>query len=173
MKKSVILPFERYQQLIQGSQSQLPVVSEVEQTISPDKKEVKITPSQPVVVKSSDQITADRLEKDVIVACLPKRNRLKAYRVLDYITNHSSLEWNKDGNLIVEKQPIEYSHIVDLVHDALNSTRHDPVAYDLFYKHLHGIPQSLINNPRRKSLALPASTLPETPNTWKLRWKAL
>lgn len=181
MKKSVLLPYERYQQLLQNSG----ISQNVAATISPDVTE-NATPTLPPqasaepIVHNSLETVATKLNADVIVACLPKRNRFKAKRLLDYIEKHSNLDWNKQGNLTVENQPIEYSHIVDLLHDALTATRHDPTGHVSFYNNLSGIPQSLINNPRRKSLIggrLPPPGLPPSEpkalNVWKTNWKAL
>ena len=165
MKKSVLLPFDRYQQLLQGTANSSSSVQEPDSQIEgEDKPDYK----------------SDRLNTAVIVACLPKRNRLKAQRLLDYLDKHTPLDWNKDGHLVVENQPIEYSHIVDLLHDALNATRHEPIGYETFYKQLAGAPVSLITNPRRKSMIggrLPPPGIPITEpkplNVWKSQWKPL
>ena len=103
MKKSVLLPYERYQQLLQNSG----ISQNVAATISPDVTE-NATPTLPPqasaepIVHNSLETVATKLNADVIVACLPKRNRFKAKRLLDYIEKHSNLDWNKQGNLTVE-----------------------------------------------------------------------
>ena len=172
MKKSVLLPFDRYQQLLNNSPSTQP------SSKSPP-------PTAPQVeslteVEEPTPSSSDKLNRAVIVTCLPKRNRQKAQRLLDFIDSHTYLDWNKEGNLLVENQPISYSHIVDLLHDALNTTRYDPVGYDTFYHYLEGVPLSLINNPRRKSMVGGRSPPPGLPNkepkplnVWKSQWKVL
>lgn len=163
MKKSVVLPFERYQQLLHKS----PNTTTLESSST-----IEESPIEPPA--------CDRLSTAVILTCLPKRNRLKGQRLLDFIANDTNLDWNKDGNLLVNNQPIEYSHIVDLLHDALNPTRHNPVGYDAFYNNLGRVPVSLLNNPRRKSMIggrLPPPGIPATEpiplNIWKAKWKPL
>lgn len=232
MKKSVLLPFERYQQLLDNSSSsssssQLEATGEsiaaATASTSPGTTtaasrsvlpEATSTPPPPPIVRGS-RIAAsaqspplpppppaqspplvapptsldlyksrNKLAEGVITACLPKRNHFKARRLLDYINRQPHLDWNQAGNLIVDNQTVEYSHIVDLLHDALNSTRSDPVGHDVFYQQLVGVPQSLINNPRRKSLVgngrrrrLPPPGLPSSQpiplNAWRTQWQAL
>ena len=182
MKKSVVLPYERYQELIQNSETKsLPVTST--EPIAASETSPVVTQSEPGPVggiTTAAPATSERLSANVIVACLPKKNRTKAQRLLDYITAHPQLDWNRDGNLTVKGSPVQYSHIVDLLHDALNNTKRNPVGYDTFYKSLEGIPHTLISNPRRKSLVggrLPPPGLPATKpkplNVWRAEWKAL
>lgn len=207
MKKSVLLSYDRYQQLLDKSNTVRPLTADKTAAKSAIKDEASSSPPTPALTASEKPATAaataaaqdsDRLHIDIISACLPKRNRSKAHCLLEYIDQHPKLDWNKDGNLVVEKTPIAYSHIVDLLHDALNPTRHEPpVGYDTFYSQLSAAPRSLINNPRRKSLVgggrggsaaaaattaspprLPPPGMPDTParpidNTWKYQWQAL
>ena len=166
MKKSVVLPYERYQQLLQNKT--VPEVGAENSQSGPE-------PSQASVLESP------KLNTSVIIACLPKRNRSKAQQLLEYIEKHPKLDWNNQGNLLVDSNLVEYSHIVDLLHDALNPTKHEPVGREVFYKQLEHVPRSLINNPKRKSLTgggdLPPPGLPATEpkslNIWKSRWKSL
>lgn len=171
MKKSVLIPYERYQQLLQNNSP--PTTAQIQTT-------------EPEQLESSEQIlnestTARRLDPSVLIACLPKRNRSKAQQLIGYIEKHPILDWNQEGNLAVEQSLVPYSHIVDLLHDALNPTRHEPVGYEAFYKHLKHVPRSLINNPRRKSHLgsgqLPPPGIPVTEpkplNVWKTSWKSL
>ena len=184
MKKSVVLPYERYQQLMQNS------TQHIQQNIEPDIPVEHLTVTAQTEPNTSEELETTQLKPDVIIACLPKRNQLKARRLLQYIHDIPKLTWNREGNLVVDKQPIAYSHIVDLLHDALNPTKHDPVGHDIFYAHLDKVPQSLINNSRRKSLigggsrsaaaaaaTLPPPGLPATEprplNIWKTNWQPL
>ena len=223
MKKSVLLPYERYQQLIQDtSSSSGSTTSAAAVTANPDHKQQQQQQQQVIrTPKEEDEEEIEtpaasvrqledhddddddlnsssrtlKLENDVIVACLPKRNSSKARRLLEYINKHSGLDWNQQGNIIVDsgERTVDFSHIVDLLHDALNATKHNPVGYAEFYKHLNRAPLSLINNQRRKSLigggggggvgaavvhmpppGLPPVSKPSKPlNAWKTEWKPL
>ena len=222
MKKSVLVPYERYQQLIQSASRSTDTdnSSEASTQLSPAlppseaaapptsaARQVSLLPMQlqdplPPPPPASPSVSAteaaaaaasepNRLHSDIIIACLPKGNRLKAKRLLEFISQQRALDWNRDGNLIVDGQTIHLSHIVDLLHDALNPTKHDPIGADVFYSHLAGIPLSFINNPRRRSsLAgegrrrqrrkdafLPPPGLPDGKpkalNAWKAQWKPL
>ena len=172
MKKSVVIPYERYQQLMQNQRG-------AAASALVNHQEIKKLPPLDGAEESKPQI--HKLDSSVIVACLPKRNRSKAQQILEYIDKHSQLDWNKQGNLVVDNNSVEYSHVVDLIHDALNPTKHDPVGYESFYRQLQHVPRSLITNPRRKSLIgrgqLPPPGLPATEpkplNIWKERWKAV
>ena len=178
MKKSVVLPYERYQQLIQNASNSAP--KDPSETILPIETEKPTAGKTIEEIEEPRETKSNKLETEFILACLPKQNRVKALRLLDYVNKHPLIDWNREGNLLVDDKPVEFSHIVDLIHDALNSTKYEPVGYDLFYKHLKGIPQSFINNPRRKSLIggrLPPPGIPDSKpkplNVWKAQWKSL
>ena len=169
MKKSVVLPYERYQRLLQNSDNKI---------VSSEEPSTEIVD---VITPEKFDTPPEKLNPDIIVTCLPKNNRSKALRLLDYINEQPLLNWNRAGNLVVDGKVIENSHIVDLLHDALNPTKHNPVGHELFYTHLDKAPQSLISNPRRKSLKggnpLPPPGIPVTKpkelNVWKSKWQPL
>ena len=78
MKKSVVLPFDRYQQLLQNSVP-LPVTA-VAETPATTQASAQVAPV------SVPPTNSDTLDTDIIIACLPKRNRFKAHRLIDFIT---------------------------------------------------------------------------------------
>ena len=173
MKKSVLLPYERYQELLKHRRE--PVETTETQNDS------KSIPQTLEIVPPTQ-----KLNSSVIIACLPKRNRSKAQQLLNYIEKQPNLDWNREGNLVVDGNIVDFSHIVDLLHDALNPTKNEPVGYEQFYRNLEHIPHSLINNTRRKTLiggsapaphSLPPPGIPLTDpkplNIWKTRWKPL
>lgn len=174
MKKSVVLPYDRYQQLIQNKKEP-PVETSVNLELAQ-----AIEPPHTTTLKSP--LSKEKLSSSVIIACLPKKSRNKAQQLLDYIEKYSKLDWNQTGNLVVEDKPVEFSHIVDLLHDALNQTKNQPVGHETFYRELEHVPLSLINNFQRRSLiggggSLPPPGLPATEpkplNIWKANWKPL
>lgn len=185
MKKSVVLPYERYQQLLKNSSttSSAVKVHSTEEEAAADVAGGAIDDSNLIdSIEPKAKQRDEKLRTEIIVACLPKNNRQKALRLLQYIDQHPILDWNESGTLLIEKEPVALSHIVDLLHDALNTTKYEPIGLHEFYTHLGNIPQSLINNPKRKSLIgrgrrLPPPGLPSTQpkplNTWKAQWTAL
>ena len=191
MKKSVVIPYERYQQLLK--QQQQPDTTPSDSHREAERAGVKEEET------TSTTPTTSKLNPSVIIACLPKRNRTKAQQLLEFVEKHPKLDWNKEGSLLVDNNIVEFSHIVDLLHDALNQTKHQPAGHQLFYEHLQHVPRSLITNPQRKSLTgsgggggggggastdvprkrlpppgIPADAKEPKPlNIWKARWKAL
>ena len=185
MKKSVLIPYERY--LYYQKATQAPGIPSTDVTESDTSGKEHDPPGSPASVVALDHdSTAQpqlKLNKDIIIAHLPKRNKSKAEALLNILDQHPVLGWNERGELLVNKTPVPYSHISDLLHDALNHTKHEAVGCRLFYKHLGSIPQSLINNPSRKALLWGGRgvQLPPigTPNTepiplqdWKVLWKS-
>ena len=175
MKKSVLIPYDRYLYYQKAAKTPIDIPTED-------------TASSPDIVEERDRTTekpVSKLSADVIIAHLPKRNKSKAEALIKVVDQHPVLTWNERGELVVDGNPVPYSHISDLLHDALNNTKHEAVGCRLFYKHLENIPQSLINNPNRKKLLRGGGgsnrQLPPigTPNTepkpipdWKLLWKS-
>lgn len=171
MKKSVLLPYERYELLIKGNQA---VASHDMLNTSVD---------SPPSIEHKEPIK-NKLGLDKVLSYLPKRNISKARALLNSIEHNGRLEWNENGELLVSGKVIPKTHIADLIHDALNCTKHEPVGCLEFYKNLDNVPRSLITNPRRKALigggfvpSLPPPGIPTTKpkplNSWKTLWKPL
>ena len=76
MKKSVVIPYERYQQLMQNQRG-------AAASALVNHQEIKKLPPLDGAEESKSQI--HKLDSSVIVACLPKRNRSKAQQILEYI----------------------------------------------------------------------------------------
>ena len=216
MKKSVVIPFERYQELTQQQRattspfaSAAPATTttaataaaadavastaanpiETKQAKAPhprrsafdddDDEKRRHLSIRTVAALPASAANNSKLHPDVILCCLPAKNRLKAKRLLEHIERHPNLDWNQAGNLLVQGKPIEFSHIVDLLRDALNSTKHEPVGHQDFYANLQSLPQSLVNKHKRKlaSERLPPPGLPakqpKPVNTWRAKWRQL
>lgn len=176
LKKSVLIPFDRYQyyqSLVNGTNDVgiLPLENGNEQ--APLKQDYTTT-------TTSEQVNA-KLKPELILTHLPKRNKARAQSLLSIIDSHPSLDWNARGELLINKQPVEYSHITDLLHDALNNTKYKPVGCDQFYEHLGNVPTSLITNPIRKQLlggkrlpppGTPAASTTKSLNDWSVLWQS-
>ena len=183
MKKSVLIPFDRYQYLLNQQKSS-------DDKASPERDDIDVssnTPTSTQTLQQSPQTRfechqSDKLDADIIRAYLPSRNRGKATALLKAIENHPHINWNDKGELLIKEKAISGSHICDILHDALNNTKHEPVGCRQFYRHLTNVPQSLITNPNRRSMiggenTLPPPGLPNLEpkpfNPWRTLWKAL
>ena len=171
MKKSVLIPHERYvfyQNAIKPQNDQN--VNEDSQALTQHEHSEQTAPSPNIIPK---------LKQEIIVAHLPKRNKSKAHTLLQIIDAHPNLDWNERGELLVRKSVVPFSHISDLLQDALNNTKYEPVGCHQFYSNLTNVPLSLINNPKRKVLVgngqLPPPGLPDTQpapiSNWRQLWE--
>ena len=189
MKKSVLIPHERYvyyQNLAKHDATRS--LGDATLSSAPLKNQ-SVVQEADVQKQSSEQVVSqietpnnsDSIHEDVILAHLPQRNKNKAKALLTIVRNNPKLDWDKTGQLLVQNDVVPFSHITDLLHDALNNTKYDPVGHLEFYGNLGNIPQSLIVNKRRKELLggkqLPPPGIPDTEpqplNSWKSQWKAL
>ena len=145
MKKSVLIPFERYQyykSLV--NEHNLPPEGKAEPTINDNKHDT---------VNITEHKNQDKLKPEIILTHLPKRNKSKALSLLNVIEQNPNLDWNNRGEVLLNGAAIPYSHISDILHDALNATRRtEPAGCQEFYSNLGHIPTSLISNPKRRVL---------------------
>jgi hypothetical protein len=130
-------------------------------------------------------------EGEGILSSLPKSVYNKGKALLKFITKH--LSWNDKGEILIDDKPVTYSHIIDLVRDALiPSKTFKPIGLDEFYSKLKYIPLSLIQNPLRRQLLIdqkgsgipPPPGIPDkkpislskrkhidTGNSWAKKWR--
>ena len=181
MKKSILIPYDRYlyyKRLQDTSKDKQ--IKEAEQHTSEQQNPELEAENEHVTDYSPTQ--TDKLRPEIVVSLLPKRNRSKALALLNFIDRHPVLDWNTKGELLLHNNPIPFSHITDLTHDAINNTRsYDPVGCNEFYANIGHVPVSLITNPRRRLMiggkSLPPPGIPDKDpvplNTWKGLWKNL
>ena len=110
-----------------------------------------------------------------------KRDRSKATALLNVVEQNPNLDWNTRGEVLVKDSVIPFSHISDLVRDALHNSRYEPVGCNEFYSTLDNVPLSLISNPNRRILIggktlLPPPGIPDKKpvplNNWTQLWKS-
>lgn len=183
MKKFTLIPHERYLQY----QSLLD-----KQTATPSKQEeVSNGSANTVTDGNTTQVidnarSTEKLSIDDIISQLPRRNKSKAQSLLCVVGASPRLDWNDKGELLLDNNRVPFTHITDLLHDALNNTRHEPAGLKEFYSGLSNVPQSLVTNPKRrlliggKSIAptirqLPPPGIPDKKpiplNNWQTLWK--
>ena len=174
MKKNVLIPYDRYvyyQSLAKEPREEENTVTEPINTGTP--------PAVPTPVAAA-AATQPKLKPEIIIAQLPKRNKSKARSLLSFLEQNNAIDWNQRGELLIENESVPYSHITDLLHDALNNTKYKPVGCEQFYSNLGHVPLSLITNPARKQIVggstLPPPGVPDTEakslDSWKLLWQS-
>lgn len=150
MKKLVLIPFHKYQQL-----ESLRDKARVEED-SPTKTS-QLDPNAtheflPTTTHEDCSTETNRLDKDLVL-CHIGKNRSKAETLLRYIENSPTLDWNEKGELLVEGKPIVHSHISDIIKDSQTAYKDfEPIGVEEFYKHLSNIPLTIISNPKRRLL---------------------
>ena len=179
MNKSVLIPYDRYiyyKSLVRNKHS-----TDIENKQSTDTKEENPTLNTIDIVDETQSGLAAKLEKEIILTHLPKRDRAKALSLLNVVEQNPNLDWNVRGEILVKNEVIPYSHISDLVRDALRPSRFEPVGCREFYSNLDNTPLSLISNPNRRALvggkSLPPPGIPDKKavplNNWSSLWKKL
>ena len=175
MKKSVLIPFERYlhyKSLVNNNTP--PETQKEDESVKNEHHVVDTTEDKP-------QTNQEKLGFEVILSHLPKRDRSKALSLLNVVEQNPKLDWNNRGELLVNNSSIPYSHISDLIRDALHNSRFEPVACKEFYSNLDNAPLSLVSNPNRRILiggkVLPPPGIPDKKpvplNNWSGLWKSL
>ena len=182
MNKSVLIPYDRY----------IYYKSLVKDRSKSNEKEIESIPMENPdinvnqVINETEAVSEnkdDKLEKEIILSHLPKRNRSKALALLNVVDQNPSLDWNNRGELSVKGSRIPFSHISDLVRDALHNSRYEPVGCHEFFSNLDNVPLSLISNPSRRALIGGKSASPLPPpgypdkkpiplKNWSHLWKS-
>lgn len=173
MKKMALIPYEQF------------INSKQTQNIGKESEQI-------------DENTPEKMDKDLILIPFGKRHLKHASTLLSYVERN--MNWNQNGEIIIDQKVIPGSHITDLLKDAMYPYKNfSPLGYDLFYQNLSSVPLSLIRNPIRKTLVgrptqylmgrgsenqtippppgLPLSQtpipIPNTVNDWKASWKTI
>ena len=168
MKKSVLIPYDRYlmyKNLQRNSNSRdsrtgsgdnnnnnddnAQGFAEAASAFNAPVSDASVTQSAPTAEQFSN---TGKLDAETIIDYLPKRNRSKGATLLQTIIRNPNLDWNNKGELLVHRKSIPHSHISDLLHDALNNTKNKPIGANEFYANLTNVPLSLVTNPRRRQI---------------------
>lgn len=150
MKKLVLLPYDRYQRLLDKEVS--PNVQEaVQSTVQEPVQEVK----EPVETQGSAPETNVKTETDseTLVQHFPKTLQNRVRSVLNYIRPH--VRWNDRGEVTIDGVEIPGSNIVDLLKVHIKEYKNfHPVGQEAFGKLLTklNVPTSLLSpSARQKS----------------------
>lgn len=109
----------------------------------------------------SIQSNSNKLSTDSILESIPKNSQHKAKAILNHINTSSSLNWNALGEISIDGQIIEKSHITDLIKCSLYPYKDlNPVGYNNFRLALQksNIPQTLIQQGKGLNFSQKTST---------------
>lgn len=166
MKKMVLIPYDQFKN---GG------------------KELNDSELQP----NTEQSQPNKLDRELVLIPFGKISYKQASSLLSYAERN--MDWNENGEIIIQNQTVSGSHITDLLRDALYGYKDfNPTGYVLFYQHLSSTPLSLIRNKGRKHLVGRGSPVQNTPpppglpiqhtpvqlnttiaNSWKSEWKTM
>ena len=143
-KKCILIPYEKYQRMIQKQQPDSP---ELKSDLNSD-----INVEQDSVSSEPDGHSEVLTESDILKH-IPKALNRRAKSLLEVVKQSPVLGWNAQGELTVEGKTISQSHIADLVKDALVQHKNfEPTGLYQFYANLQHIPLTAIGNPNRRHL---------------------
>lgn len=156
MKKSVLVPYDKYLIMQQNLNTETQPTSKLELP-------------QP-----------SKLSRDVIISYLPKNIHKKTDILLNELENLDGISWNDQGLVILEGVQ-KKTHICDLLHFANCGTKKQPPDALEFFEKLNHLPQTILSNTRARVLAGGSSAPPPPPGipdkqpekTWKTLWKPL
>ena len=158
-----------------------------DQFINPDTNQEGDTPYQQAADNTSK---AEKMSRDLILIPFGKNHFKHANTLLSYVERN--MDWNQNGEIVIQGETIPASHITDLLKDAMYAYKNfTPIGYAQFYQNLFSVPTSLIRNPNRKYLVGKGSSrqnIPPPPglpinqtaipinsgvDDWKSSWKTM
>lgn len=156
MRKMVLVPYDKYERLISGQLNQ------------PKSEHSSETCSNNVDTDSSQthqfhSYIESSLKGDILDS-FPLSLRSKTKVLLDHLRNHTNLQWNNKGEIIVDGKLIKGSNIIDLIKVQLKDYKSfHPIGEDVF-SHLlleSNVPLSLLTQDRRSQFG--SGKLPPPP----------
>lgn len=144
VKKSILIPLERYNQLLHhGADDNVPKEQEMSNS------QILYEPDQ---VQTGHGNESDKNTKWLLgIPLLFKRN---TQAILNHFRDHrDTLSWNDRGEIIYKGQIIQGSNLTDLLKDSQRSYKHlDPIGTGEFYRAWAelNIPEGLLGNELRK-----------------------
>ena len=147
-RKLVLIPEDKYRIITKNPNQQNPAIGE------PISKKIAETPAEELQMDTSSQVQ-QALSNSVILSAIAKQYRTKAESSLHHIQTGPSkeLSWDNKGQLIINYEVKEGTHITDLIKDAMRSYHNfHPQGDKLFYNYLAkiNVPLGLIGNPQRR-----------------------
>lgn len=111
---------------------------------------------------------------DIIQYTVPKKMQRKAYGLMQFLLQYGGdvIKWNQRGQIIVNGETIEGTHLIDLLRDTVcPKTVHRPVRFEKFYQALKTIdtPRSFIANARYTDVHPRTQTLSQTGDRYVMK----
>lgn len=134
-QKTILIPLERYQRLLQSN----PTAGAVDNSCEPPSGD-------------SHHFPYHSLNDDVILASLPTCYQKKARALLDFIHSQDLLAWDDKGQLLLNNKPHPGTQIIDLIRDSQCAFKgRQPEGSTTFYEVLGNanVPRCLIRNSSR------------------------
>ena len=150
---------------------------------TPTPPAAEITPSTSsevnIVAENNCEQHTNKLDVESILIGIPKCYKNRARALLHFIADSPSISWDARGQMIVNSQVIESSHLTDLLKDCIHEYKSfTPRGVQEFYTALqqNPVPLSLITNlSRRRFLQQGQGTdqipPPGRPAQWFDAWK--
>lgn len=185
MQKMILLPYDRYQRLLNYQENNTDATATAEK-IDQEGTANALEDIIPLCTKPKEVTSEKESSPDVekLLPLFPKALRGRALALLTYIAPHVS--WNDTLEVTLSGERIPYSNIVDLIKVQLKDYRNfSPVGLDKFEKLLKDInvPLSLFPRTRRgqegRGIIPPPPGIPakkrkgEPAETVKLKWLKL
>ena len=119
MKKSVLLPFERYEYLLNKAE-----LSEkrIDDYATSEKQEKTTAAHSPLQLSHERQSVNDEIS-----ACFPIGFRNEVDMLLTSINNSDCVSYDDNGMLYLNGQPIHGMHVSDLLHRIIDFTQSQPI----------------------------------------------
>ena len=176
MKKSVLLPYERYEHLLS-------------QARNTNNSTLEVDTSKSVLNKPNCGIHANNsLDSNVILSCFPISERNQVEKLLTlFNTAPRSLSYDRDGNVLLDGVTVHGCHISDLLNrmrpsggtDSTTTTPEDTVLQtgDGDAKSAKSAkaksPTTALASATTKPTAVPSSSVNTQDNSWINAWRPL
>ena len=156
-EKMILIPFSRYKRLTSNIDTQeSELINNKKQNTEVNEKDVKDkkiiddhdkTNISDTTKNVDDKTITHKLSDTIILSHFSKAMQNKVKLLLRYIHENPKLLWTQDGEIIINNETIENSHIIDLLKYSLIPYKNfKPIASELFLKQLGNVPKSLLKN---------------------------
>jgi len=102
---------------------------------TPTPPAAEITPSTSsevnIVAENNCEQHTNKLDVESILIGIPKCYKNRARALLHFIADSPSISWDARGQLIVNSQVIESSHLTDLLKDCIHSQRSSRILHSI------------------------------------------
>ncbi len=119
--------------------------------------------SPSLTMSKSSESKQRKMSHDMILMSMPKALKYKAKALLNYLEDLSIIDWDDQGQVLIDHDLIPQSHISDLIKCAIFPYKNfHPTGMTSFQAMLaqHNIPKSLLHQQSGSGLLLPPPGIP-------------